>query len=94
VTSCEFSHAYPGSRRILLLFSSPAVAAETIGGTTSVIDSDTLEVQGKRIRLHGVDAPESAQLSARMPPARIGAAVSGRRWPCPTGSPGGRCHAR
>jgi len=31
-------------------------------GTASVIDGDTLEIRGTRIRLHGIDAPESAQL--------------------------------
>jgi endonuclease YncB( thermonuclease family) len=32
-----------------------------ISGTASVIDGDTLDIRGSRIRLHGVDAPESAQ---------------------------------
>ena len=32
-----------------------------IVGTASVIDGDTLEVRGQRIRLYGVDAPESSQ---------------------------------
>ncbi len=31
-------------------------------GTASVIDGDTIEVHGQRIRLHGIDAPESRQL--------------------------------
>jgi endonuclease YncB( thermonuclease family) len=38
-----------------------AAAAETIRGRASVIDGDTLEIAGKRIRLHGADAPESSQ---------------------------------
>lgn len=30
-------------------------------GRASVIDGDTLEVRGTRVRLHGIDAPESGQ---------------------------------
>lgn len=36
-----------------------------ITGTATVIDGDTLEVRGTRIRLHGIDAPESGQLLQR-----------------------------
>lgn len=38
-----------------------AAAAERLSGVASVIDGDTLEIHGVRVRLHGVDAPESAQ---------------------------------
>lgn len=38
-----------------------AQASGPLMGTASVIDGDTLDVHGQRIRLHGVDAPESAQ---------------------------------
>jgi endonuclease YncB( thermonuclease family) len=33
----------------------------SIGGVPSIIDGDTLEIHGTRIRLYGIDAPESAQ---------------------------------
>lgn len=44
-----------------LLISATPVLADQIVGRASVIDGDTLEIRGTRIRLHGVDAPESAQ---------------------------------
>lgn len=47
---------------VLLASLSIAAAAEPVKGRASVIDGDTLEVQGKRIRLWGIDAPESAQV--------------------------------
>ncbi len=44
----------------LCLLATPALA--DVAGVASVIDGDTIEVHGKRIRLHGIDAPESRQL--------------------------------
>ncbi|WP_281023647.1 thermonuclease family protein [Minwuia sp. IMCC4030] len=49
----------------------PAQAAE-IAGVATVIDGDTLEVRGERIRLHGIDAPESAQTCQ----------AEGKAWRC------------
>ena len=40
----------------------PAMGNESLTGVTSVIDGDTLDIHGTRIRLHGIDAPESTQL--------------------------------
>lgn len=42
-----------------------ADSAGSISGVASVIDGDTIEIHGKRIRLHGIDAPESAQTCRR-----------------------------
>ena len=40
----------------------PSLAlAQTILGMASVIDGDTIDIHGERIRLHGIDAVESAQ---------------------------------
>ena len=43
-----------------------------VSGKARVVDGDTLEIGGVRIRLHGVDAPESRQTCI----------AAGRRWPC------------
>jgi endonuclease YncB( thermonuclease family) len=58
---------------LLLVFASvPGVAAELVGRAT-VTDGDTLTVAKQRIRLWGIDAPESAQQCTTS---------NGRAWPC------------
>lgn len=42
-----------------------AAEAGDIAGKASVIDGDTLEIHGTRIRMQGIDAPESVQLCER-----------------------------
>ena len=52
----------------------PAPAsAQDISGRASVVDGDTLEVRGVRIRLFGIDAPEGQQLCKK---------PSGETWRC------------
>src|SRR5580692_4259066 len=46
----------------LILAPASAGAADSLAGQASVIDGDTLEIHGTRIRLWGIDAPESSQL--------------------------------
>ncbi len=60
------------------LCSAPAVAlswlwSSDVAGTATVIDGDTLEIAGEKIRLEGIDAPESAQTCGR---------AKGGTWAC------------
>ncbi len=55
----------------LLAFALPA-QAETLSGQARVVDGDTLAVAGERIRLNGIDAPETRQTCTR----------DGRPWVC------------
>ena len=49
-----------------------AASAETLSGPARVVDGDTIELEGERIRLHGIDAPEGRQSCS----------VDGTEYPC------------
>lgn len=55
--------------RILLTLAATLItvpaSAETVSGTASVIDGDTLQLGERRIRLFGIDAPEAQQTCDR-----------------------------
>jgi succinoglycan biosynthesis protein ExoI len=57
ITAC--ARAFASGLVSLLLLST--ANAQTVSGRASVIDGDTIDIAGERIRLNGVDAPESWQ---------------------------------
>lgn len=53
---------YVASATLLYLsLAHPASASERLQGTARIFDGDTIEVENQRIRLHGIDAPETDQ---------------------------------
>lgn len=56
---------------VLIFLTFPAIA--DISGPARVIDGDTIVVAGERIRLHGIDAPESNKMCSN---------ADGTDWRC------------
>ncbi|WP_448478760.1 thermonuclease family protein [Pseudoxanthomonas mexicana] len=54
-------HEVPETMAVATAPAARSAATNVLAGRSSVIDADTLEVHGTRIRLEGVDAPESSQ---------------------------------
>ena len=49
-------------RLLLILVALTSVAhADDLKGKPRIVDGDTIEIGGTKIRLHGIDAPESKQ---------------------------------
>jgi endonuclease YncB( thermonuclease family) len=58
----------------MLLFTTPAMAAD-ITGVPRILDGDTIQIDITKIRLKGIDAPETHPLQFCLDPA-------GERWDC------------
>ena len=58
---------------MLLFVFLPTVQADEVVGRASVIDGDTVNVQGQRVRLYGIEAPARNQLCSD---------PKGRQWRC------------
>lgn len=58
---------------IVSLLAAGDASADMLAGRVSVIDDDTLELHGQRIRLFGIDAPEAGQACWT---------ASGEAWRC------------
>ena len=62
----------PPAAFLSLVLVAAGAAGAGISGMASVTDGDTLRIGAERIRLYGIDAPESAQRSS----------AGGKTWPC------------
>jgi len=60
--STKVSHYLQFALLSLILLPTQSLAFDDIVGVASVVDADTVEVHNTRIRLHGIDSPESNQL--------------------------------
>lgn len=58
----RWSDSWGAAVALAVMLAAKTAGAQEIVGTASVIDGDTIEIHGTRIRLEGIDAPETRQL--------------------------------
>ena len=58
---------------LVFWFTAGSIVHADLIGVASVIDADTIEIHGQRIRLHGIDAPEGGQVCLD---------AAGQKWRC------------
>jgi len=56
----------------LAVLTFPSIAMADVAGKPRIIDGDTIELSGRKIRLHGIDAPEAKQTCTK----------EGKKWLC------------
>lgn len=63
---------------VIAIMSADIALARDVSGRASVVDGDTIDIQGERIRFNGIDAPESRQtcLDEKSIPYRCGKAAA------------------
>lgn len=69
----KLASAFVNGHVCICISAAIALAAAPADAGTRVIDGDTLEVDGEKIRLYGIDAPEAGQKCAT---------PGGGTWPC------------
>lgn len=60
----------------------PVPRPPAVSGTAVIIDGDTLKINGQRIRLHGIDAPEAKTLWGKAATAALIAHINNQPITC------------
>ena len=93
-TPTRLCYTFRMLRLALLLTFLPTPALFDVTGPARVIDGDTIEVAGERIRLHGIDAPENRQSCEREGVAWLCGAVASQALRMLVGNWPVRCDER